>query len=120
MKLPKPPIDKNGNWISNPNYKEIHVLHSLLNTAKIPYVMKEFMDGWQICYPVDFPIEKRVVSVIEHYGSYGHAQDTLEIMGLLTDEERKCDSVVGSLTAQDVFSRIQKHYAGVLEKEEYR
>ena len=85
-----------------------------------PITMKEFMDGWQICYPVDFPIEKRVVSVIEHYGSYGHAQDTLEIMGLLTDEERRYDSVVGSLTAQDVFDRIQKHYAGVLEKEAAR
>lgn len=31
-------------------------------------------------------------------------------MGLLTDEESKYDSVVGGLSAQEVFERIKKHY----------
>lgn len=47
------------------------------------------------------------VSIIEGYGSYGGHQDLLEIMGLLTEEESQYDSVVGYLTAQDVFDRIQ-------------
>ena len=34
----------------------------------------------------------------------------IEIMGLLTDEERECDNVVGGLTAKDVFEHIKKHY----------
>lgn len=31
-------------------------------------------------------------------------------MGLLTEEESKYDSVVGYLTAQEVFNRIKNHY----------
>ena len=34
----------------------------------------------------------------------------IEIMGLLTEEERKYDSVKDGLTAQDVFERIKKHW----------
>ena len=32
------------------------------------------------------------------------------LMGLLTPEEEKCDSVVGNLTAIDVFLRIKNHW----------
>ena len=34
----------------------------------------------------------------------------LEIMGLLTDDEKKFDSVAGWLTANNVFDRINKHW----------
>jgi hypothetical protein len=52
------------------------------------------------------------MDAIEHYGSYGNSCDELEIMGLLTPEEVEYDSVVGYLTAEDVFERIRKHYNG--------
>lgn len=57
--------------------------------------------------------EDFVCSVVFGYGTYGFESGELEIMGLLTPEEEKFDSVVGYLTAQDVFDRIIKHYKEV-------
>lgn len=62
--------------------------------------------GWQIC--VYYPDGKRMISVIEGYGTYGVEDDLLEIMGLLTPEELEWDSVRGWLTAEDVFGRIAR------------
>lgn len=43
-----------------------------------------------------------------HKGSYGYEEGLLEIMGsLVTEEERKYDSVVGWLTAEDVVKRLE-------------
>lgn len=50
----------------------------------------------------------RLVSAIEGSGTYGSEDDLLEIMGLLTEEEKKEDTVVGWLTAENVFNRIMK------------
>ena len=41
---------------------------------------------------------------------HGGFCDRLEIMGLLTKEERKDGTVKGWLTAEDVFARIKKHW----------
>ena len=59
--------------------------------------------------------ERCVCSVIEFCYSFGGRKDLLEIMGLMTDVEmlEEQDNVLGSLTAENVFSRIQKHYQGV-------
>ena len=81
----------------------------MLAEAEIPHTMKPFMDGFQICYPVESPPD-RVMDAIEHYGSYGSESDLLEIMGLLTPEEREHDSVLGCLSAKDVFKRIERHW----------
>ena len=97
-------------YTENKAYTEIHRLHGMLKGANIPHTMKRFMDGWQICYPVEDP-QERVCDAIEHCGSYGHGADLLELMGLLTDEELPGDSVVGFLTAEEVFSRIKKHWS---------
>lgn len=51
-----------------------------------------------------------ICSVVFGHGTYGFEVGELEIMGLLTPEEEKYDSVVGHLTAEDVFDRISKHY----------
>lgn len=101
-------------------YKEIFRLKKMLDEAKIPYEFsncgfpfKNFrIQGYQLCYPYSFQSENGncICSVIEHYGSYGNEQDLLEIMGLLTEEENKADSVKGYLTAEDVFARIKSHY----------
>lgn len=102
-----------GEWNVNPSYKEILRLEQMLTEAGIPHTFDRSFDGWQVCYPVNEILSnKRVVSVIEHYGSYGKDDDKLEIMGLLTPNESEYDSVLGYLTAEDVFERIRKHWDG--------
>lgn len=97
------------NMPPNNKYTEIHFLHEMLSNENIPHTMKRFKDGWQVCYPEEnFP--GRIMDAIQYLGSYGHQLNLLEIMGLLTPEEEKCDSVVGNLTAIDVFLRIKNHW----------
>lgn len=103
--------DENFNYILDDNYKEILRLDRMLTEANIPHTLTRFLDGWQICYP-EQSSEARVCDAIEHYGSYGNASDKLELMGLLTADEKEWDSVVGDLTAEDVFNRIKAHYMG--------
>lgn len=90
-------------------YNEILILKKMLEEAKIPFVFEEVLSlgGYHIIYSDEVG---QVCSVIEHYGSYGHKDDLLEIMGLLTEEEKEYDEVVGYLSAENVFNRIKKHY----------
>lgn len=96
------------------SYTEIFVLKDLLEKAKIPFDFIEhthpYKQGFQICYPSKG--EKCVCSIIEHTFSYGNEKDLLEIQGLMTkkEEEEHHDSVLGYLTALNVFKRIKKHY----------
>lgn len=103
-------------------YNEIFKLKSLLEENHIPFEWIEHNEvikqGYQICYPEKD--EKRVCSVIEHSFSYGSQEDLLEIQGLLTADEEKCDSVLGNLTADDVFQRILSHWEKTKEKNTYR
>jgi hypothetical protein len=94
-------------------YTEIFKLKEMLEKAKIPFVWKEHKDyrnGFQILYPKDGV--ENICSVIEHSFSYGNEKDLLEIQGLMTkeEEEEQHDSVLGFLTAENVFKRIEKHY----------
>jgi hypothetical protein len=101
-------------------YKEIVKLKEKLEEAKIPFEFSTLFDGYQICYPEKNTKDKedvRECSVIEHYGSYGHSVDLLEIMGLLTEEESQDDDVLGYLSADEVFQRIKKHYEEHIKKE---
>lgn len=94
---------------------EIHRLHQMLTEAGIDH---EFLDrgrgvftedidfGYQII--VYYPDGERMISAIEGYGTYGYKDDLVEIMGLLTPEEEKDDSVAGYLTAEEVFRRIKE------------
>ena len=93
--------------MANAKYQEILRLEVMLQENNIPHEKREFLGGWRICYPNNAEV---VCSVIEHDGSYGREEDRLEIMGLLTADEEKYDSVVGHLTAEDVLSRIKKDY----------
>lgn len=95
-------------------YSEIIRLRTMLKTAGIPHHFRDTFDGYQICYPEE---RHMVCSVIEHFGSYGHDKDLLEIMGLLTPEEEEYDSVKGYLTAKEVFKRIERHHKDRKEKE---
>ena len=64
-----------------------------------------------------FDNEKRIISIVQGYGTYGEEDDLLEIMGLLTEEEEKIDDVTGYLTAEDVFNRIVKYFKNKSEVE---
>ena len=98
------------------NYKEIFKLKVMLDNANIPY---EFFDrSWIFINKIEHPSyqiivynpnsEDRLISVIEGYGTYGEEKDLLEIQGCLTEKEEQEDSVLGSLTAREVFKRIKK------------
>ena len=91
-------------------YKEIIKLKEMLEMANIPFHFSESNGGFHICYPKKGFF--RVCSVIEHDSSYGHENDLLEIMGLMTKKEKRKtqDDVLGYLTANNVYQRIKKHY----------
>ncbi len=108
MKTLEKLYDENGNYITDGRYQEILRLDAMLTQKGIPHTFHKFMDGWQVIYPEDG--EERVMDAIEHFGSYGHEDDLLEIMGLLTPEEREHDSILGWLPAESVCSRIERHW----------
>lgn len=107
--------------IKVPGYTEIFKLKSMLEDAEIPFIFTDessyislpgvLLERYHIEYPCSYAVGDRVCSVIQGYGTYGAEKDLLEIMGLLTDEEYGENGTVrGSLTAEDVFSRIKAHY----------
>ena len=101
-------FDENGNCILNESYNEIKKLNALLDLANIPHTFERLLDGWQVCYISDELVPNVISDAIEHCGSYGHEEDLLEIMGLLTPES--CDCVKGYMTAQEVFELWSSHY----------
>ena len=103
-------INPDGTFPVNQAYKEILKLREMLVTTKITHAVARRADGWQIGYPELPPHGNCICSVIQHFGSYGKDNDLLEIMGLLTPEEEENDSVLGWLTAEDVFGRIKAHW----------
>ena len=93
-------------------YNEILRLKGMLEKAKIPFMFSKSFGGYHIKYLAS---TDRVCSVIEHDYSYGGEKDLLEIQGLLTKKEYKetQDTVIGYLTAEDVFQRIEKHWKSI-------
>lgn len=100
------------------DYKEIFKLKVMLDNASIPY---EFIDrSYVISNEIKYPSyqiivykqssKDRLISVVEGFGTYGGQDDLLEIMGCLTEKEEQEDSVLGFLTANEVFERIKKHF----------
>lgn len=94
-------------------YNEILKLKEMLESAKIPFGFSKLHGGYHIVYTADS--NKRICSVIEHDFSYGREKDLLEIKGLLTEleEETLEDDVLGYLTAEEAFQRIEKHWKNI-------
>lgn len=78
-------------------YNEILKLKNMLEKAEIPFEFSEIFGGYHITYPSN---KFRICSVIEHDYSYGSEQDLLEIY----------DYVIGYLSAENVFQRIQNNW----------
>ena len=99
-------------------YKEIFRLKEMLEEANIPFEWNiNFMcyGSYQIIiYSKDGTT--RLCDCIEHFGSYGNEEDKLEIMGGLTEEENENDSVLGWLTAEEVFKRFKYCYENNTDK----
>ena len=115
-------------------YNEIFKLKKMLEEADIPFdwienwgyekervkqlsiIAPDLIERYQICYPKGSfkDTESRWISVIQGFGTYGAENDRLEIMGGLTPWERfECGddmSVIGYLTARNVFNRIKKNW----------
>lgn len=106
MKTYKQLYDENVKYRLDESYTEILKLDKMLTDANIPHTLDRFLDGWQVVYSVN---GKRIADAIQHFGSYGNAENLLEIMGLVKPEEAS-DSVLGHLTADDVFARMSEHY----------
>lgn len=109
-------------------YKEIFKLEKMLKDAGIPYKfyeldggLKDMIPEWEH-YHINYPNKDHwVISVIEGIGTYGAEQDRLEIMGGLTPYERFINddaTVLGYLTAKNVFKRIKNDYERRLKEYE--
>ena len=103
-------------------YTEILKLKEMLEEAGIPF---EFTDDLfnvkakidagtpnvKAFYYHQYPAYQirigALADAIEHCYSIGCLADKLEIMGGLTDEEMEYDSVLGYLTAEEVFKRFK-------------
>ena len=108
-------------------YTEILKLKTMLEEANIPF---EFTDDfWGVnklekngkispylgeLYRNKYPAYQirlgDLADAIQYDGSYGNRQDLLEIMGGLTEKEKEEDSVLGYLTAEEVFKRFKYCY----------
>ncbi len=95
---------------------EILKLKQMLEDAKIPFEFTDdFFHGdhkpsYQIIIRNKENPKYALCDVIYHYGSYGYDQNLLEIMGALTEEEEEDNSVLGYLTANEVFKRFKYCY----------
>ena len=102
-------------------YTEMLKLKEMLEEANIPFTftddffnVKEKLEENPLLssiYCEKYPAYQirlgNLADVIEHCYSYGEENDQLEIMGAMTKEEREQDSVLGRLTAEEVFRRFK-------------
>ena len=99
-------------------FTEIFRLKKMLEEANIPFKFSEnFNGGFHIVYSFE---GKEICSVIEHDFSYGREEDLLEIQGLMTEQEmgEEQDTVLGYLTADNVFERVNMHWTSVRGKKQ--
>lgn len=92
------------------DYKEIFKLKQMLVREGISFEFNDSIflsDGYQI---VIYKNGERICDAVQHAWSYGSEEDLIEISGGLTEEELKSDTVLGYLTAEEVFKRFKYCY----------
>lgn len=116
-------------------YTEILKLKEMFEKANIPFTFTDDFFGlkerlkdsaWLAQkYSYQYPAYQirlgSLADVIQYRGSYGNAQNLLEIMGGLTEEEMEYNSVLGYLTAEEVFKRFKycwEHQTSVYKEAE--
>ena len=92
------PENWNKPW---PGFVEIHKLEGMLIQADIPYKKIVKNGGWLIYY--DNNDGGMTGDAIEHTGSYGNANDLLEVAGFDVEYD-----VHGWLTAQEAFEYFKR------------
>ena len=96
--------------MENEKYSEIFKLASMLLVENIEFKFQDFLNyGYQILL-YDKNGSTLLADCIEHEYSLGNDKDLLEIMGGLTEEEHEEDTVLGYLTAEEVFKRFKYCY----------
>lgn len=95
-----------------PEKTEINKLILLCEVTKLPYEVKELMGRPQVFFP---NFSERISDAVCHYGSYGHENGLIEIMGLT--DPMISDDVEGWLTAAEVFCRWYKYYKENIKEE---
>ena len=116
-------------------YTEILKLKEMLEEANIPFTFTDDFFNVKVKIDTGTPVDKvfyshqypayqirlgNLADVIEHCYSIGCLKDKLEIMGGLTEEEMDYDSVLGYLTAEEVFKRFKycwEHQTSVYKEE---
>lgn len=115
-------------------YAEILKLKEMLEEANIPFTFTDDFGGVEEWVEIGAGFAKiysdqhhayqirlgTLADVVENNYSYGQEKDLLEIMGGLTEEEMEHDSVLGWLTAEEVFKRFKycwEHQTSVYKKE---
>lgn len=83
-----------------PDTTQIDILIALCELTKLPHKVVEHMGRPAVCFPDSI---SSISDAVCHYGSYGHQQGLIEIMGLVQADTG--DSVEGWLTAAEVFCR---------------
>ena len=105
-------------------YSEIFRLHYMLDNAGIQHDLKDESNEFDIprvFYHLYYPSKEdwfrasydpftvpRMCSVVEGDGTLGSTDNKLELIGMLTEEEERHGPVVGGLTADDIFARIEE------------
>lgn len=89
-------------------YKEINKLKQMLRKNDIPFFEEPFEDG--LCVTIN-----DYLSCVQYSGSYGANNDLLEIMGGLTEAEYEKDTILGFLTAKEVYRRFRYCYKNKME-----
>ena len=84
-----------------PGFVEIHKLEGMLIEAEIPYKKIVKNGGWLIYY--DNKDDGMTGDAIEHTGSYGNANDLLEVAGFDVEYD-----VAGWLTAKEAFEYFKR------------
>lgn len=85
----------------NSKYQEIFKLAEMLIKNRIPGSLTRLMDGWKVEVLED---NITIGDFIEHCGSYGAEEDTLESMGFGLDDCK------GHLTAEEAFKMVVDYF----------